>query len=337
MRVGIGGTFNVIHVGHETLFETAFSVGDFVQVGLTSDEFARSIKKVPVRPYEERKKDLEAFLSRYGRPFEIVPIADAMGTAASSEELDALVVSPETRSTADEINDHRRRVDLPQLKVYCIPDVKGDDAKRVSATRVVKGEIDRDGRRLEPLLVAVATGNEVKVRAVRNVFAQIFGYVEVVEVDVRGPSSQPLGDGTIRGSTERAKAAVAGSEADYGVGVEAGLFHVPSLGKHLDVQYCAVADREGRVTHGHGPGFEYPPAVTRAALKGEPVGEVMSRLTGVERIGHRSGSIGYLSNGAIDRTALTEIAVLMALIPRIRSELYLDDDQAGSASDAACR
>jgi cytidyltransferase-like protein len=79
MRVGIGGTFNIIHVGHELLFETAFSAGDFVQVGLTSDEFAQSIKKVQVRPFEERRRDLERFLSRYGRPFEIVEISDPMG------------------------------------------------------------------------------------------------------------------------------------------------------------------------------------------------------------------------------------------------------------------
>ena len=51
MRVGVGGTFNVIHKGHELLFETAFTVGDTVEVGLTSDEFAKSIKTVPVAPY----------------------------------------------------------------------------------------------------------------------------------------------------------------------------------------------------------------------------------------------------------------------------------------------
>ena len=340
MRVATGGTFNVIHVGHETLFETAFSVGDSVVVGLTSEEFARSIKKVPVRPYEERRKGLERFLSRYGKPFEIVPISDPMGTAATSAELDAIVVSSETRSTASDINERRVRQGLSPLKVYCIRSVKGDDAMTVSATRVLKGEIDRDGRRLQPLRVAVATGNDVKIRAVRNVFAQIFGYVEVVGVDVCCSSNQPRGEGTITGSVERAKAAIAKSHADYGVGIEAGLFDIPVLGRHFDVQYCTIVDSGGNATYGHGPGFEYPPSVTKAALHGEPVGEVMSRLTGVERIGHRSGSIGYLSEGAIDRTSLTEIAVLMALIPRLRRELYVEngpDAQAVSASDAACR
>ena len=76
MRTGVGGTFNVVHKGHELLFETAFSVGDSVEVGLTSDEFARSIKTVPVAPYFQRKANLAKFLQRYGKPFDIVMISD---------------------------------------------------------------------------------------------------------------------------------------------------------------------------------------------------------------------------------------------------------------------
>ena len=336
MRVCIGGTLNVIHVGHELLFETAFSAGDTVLVGLTTDDFARSIKKVPVRPFEERERDLRRFLSRYGRPFDIVSISDPMGTAVDSEDIDAIVVSPETRPIAKKINERRRQNGLGPLRVLCIREVRADDARAVSASRIVRGEIDRDGRRREPIRVAVATGNQTKVRAVKNVFTQVFGYVEMVEVPTGNAGTQPVGDGTIQGSIDRAKAAIDDSDADFGVGIEAGLFRVPKLDKHFDVQYCAIIDSEGNMTVGHGPGFEYPPSVTRSALNGVPVGEVMSKLTGIERIGHRNGSIGYLSNGVIDRISLTELAVLMALIPRIRPELYKDvGPQASSASDTA--
>ena len=82
MRVGVGGTFNVIHKGHELLFETAFSVGDELEVGLTSDDFARHSRKVDVVPYFERKSNLARFLERYGKPYEIVMISDMLGTAA---------------------------------------------------------------------------------------------------------------------------------------------------------------------------------------------------------------------------------------------------------------
>lgn len=339
MRVCIGGTFNMIHIGHELLFETAFATGDIVVVGVTSDEFAHSVKKVPVRSYDERRGDLERFLSRYGKPFEVVKIEDSMGVAVSSDTLEGIVVSSETKAAAEQINAVREENGLKPLKIFCIHVVKAEDREAVSASRIISGKIDRDGRLLKPVRVAVATGNAIKVNAVRNVFTQIFGLAEVIEVPSDEVTRQPIGEETIRGSIERAQSALEQTKADYGVGIEAGLFRVAVLDSHLDVQYCTVVDSSGRVTHGHGPGFEYPPEVTSAALSGRTVGDVMSQLTGIDRIGHRGGSVGYLSGGIIDRTSLTEIAVLMALIPRIRTELYDDrkDSQADSASETACR
>jgi inosine/xanthosine triphosphatase len=323
MRVCVGGTFNVIHRGHELLFETAFTVGDHVEVGLTSDEFARASRKVDVVPYFQRKEQLKRFLARYGKPFDIVMISDQMGTAATSELLDAIVVSPETREHADEINDARRRNGLKALKVFPIREVFAEDSGLISSSRIVRGEIDKEGHLLRPIKVAVCSTNRVKLDAVRNIFTQAFGLVEIVSVDPDGETEkQPMEERTVQGAIKRARIALERSGADFGVGIEAGLFLNRFLDKHLDVQYCAVLDSSGRMTVGHGPGFEYPPSVVDAVLKGRSVGETMSSITGIEDIGRRSGSIGYLSDGMIDRTSLTEVAVLMALIPRIRRELY---------------
>lgn len=336
MRVGVGGTFNVIHKGHELLFETAFTLGDTVEVGLTSDEFAGSQKGVPVAPYIIRKDSLAKFLQRYGKPFEIVMITDANGTAATSQILDAIVVSPETKGNADRINELRKARGLKPLQVFVIRDVKAEDARRISASRVVRGEIDKEGRLLRPIKVAVGTANKVKVDAVTRVFTQVFGLVEVVQIDSEHEvGKQPMEEDTIRGAIERAKGALAASKADFGVGVEAGLFFNKALDKHLDVQYCAIVDSSGRMTVGHGPGFEYPPEVIRSVLQGGTVGDTMSRITEIDKIGHKMGSVGYLSDGLIDRTSLTEIAVLMALIPRIRRELYEEGVQASSSAKAS--
>jgi inosine/xanthosine triphosphatase len=327
MRVGIGGTFNVIHKGHELLFETAFSVGDEVEVGLTSDDFARRSRKVDLAPYFQRKANLTRFLERYGKPFEIVMISDALGTAATSEKLDAIVVSPETRANADAINEGRRKNGLTPLKVFCIREVKADDSEPISASRIVKGEIDKEGRLLRPLKVAVGSINRVKVDATRNVFTQAFGLVEVESVEPEhGVEKQPMQGRVVEGALRRAKHAIEKAGADYGVGIEAGLVVDQFTGRRVDVQYCAIVDSGGQVTVGHGPGFEYPPKVTEAVLAGGSVGETMSSVTGIEDIGRRDGSIGYLSDGLIDRTSLSEIAVLMALIPRIRKDLYNSKD-----------
>jgi non-canonical (house-cleaning) NTP pyrophosphatase len=48
----------------------------------------------------------------------------------------------------------------------------------------------------------------------------------------------------------------------------------------------------------------------------------MAELTRIEEIGSKFGAIGYLTERRMDRDALSEAAVLMAVVPRIRRELY---------------
>jgi inosine/xanthosine triphosphatase len=95
-----------------------------------------------------------------------------------------------------------------------------------------------------------------------------------------------------------------------------------ALSDYFDVQYCAVLDRSGRITVGHGPGFAYPPKVLEKVKAGATVGEAMARLSGIRGIGSKEGAIGYVTEGRLDRKRLTESAVLMAMVPRIRRDLY---------------
>jgi len=173
------------------------------------------------------------------------------------------------------------------------------------------------------MLVHVGSANPVKREAVRRVFARVFPTesleVRLVEVSV-GIPAQPFDDEVPQGAVERARQAL--KDADFGVGIEAGLIWNETLKRYFDVQFCAVIDREGTLTVGHGPGFVYPERVIEAVRSGKTVGEEMSELAGIKKIGHRIGAIGYLSKRIMDRTQLTEQAVLMALLPRIRPELY---------------
>jgi len=173
------------------------------------------------------------------------------------------------------------------------------------------------------ICVHVGSSNRVKREAVRSVFRRVFPKkslkVKLVEVSP-GVPLQPFNEDVPRGAVARARQAI--QDADFGVGVEAGLIWNETLGVYFDVQFCAIVDPEGRVTVGHGPGFLYPQRVIEATLAGQTVGQAMSEWTGIARIGHRMGAIGYLSQGLLDRKKLTEQAVLMALLPRIRSRQY---------------
>lgn len=171
------------------------------------------------------------------------------------------------------------------------------------------------------MIVHVGSTNPAKVQAVENVFSTRGDLDEVVPRDVdSGVPDQPAGDEIWAGARNRAEHALAG-DADLGVGIEAGLV-CPPEGPRLDVQVCAIHDRSGSTTLGHGPGFTYPRQVLDAVDAGETVGDVMSRISGIDDVGARTGAIGVLTEGAIDRTELTEWAVWMALVPRIRGDLY---------------
>jgi inosine/xanthosine triphosphatase len=168
--------------------------------------------------------------------------------------------------------------------------------------------------------VAVGSTNPVKIKAAENVFRRVYGEVIVEGIEVSsGVPPQPFGRETIAGAINRAKEAYAPEKCDMGVGIEAGLFEWEEA--MLDLQYCAIYDGDW-LTLGCGSGFEYPSVVLSEVLGGKEVGEVMSRVAGVENLGEKQGAIGVLSKGMLTRTQLTEQGVFMALIPRMNPELY---------------
>lgn len=175
------------------------------------------------------------------------------------------------------------------------------------------------------LRVAVGSKNLVKLRATRNVFRALVGCVRVTGVKTEKPFAQPLGQAqTIEGAVTRAEQALKASSYDFGVGIEAGLVPAPrTRSGFVDVQWCAILDREGNLTLGHGSGFEYPlKVIEEVSVRKREVGKAMERLSGIERIGKRMGAIGYLSRARLTRTRLTEQAVFMAMLPRMRASLY---------------
>ena len=59
-RVITYGTFDLIHVGHTRLLERAKALGDYLIVGLSTDEFNQIKHKSSFMNYESRKEILEA-------------------------------------------------------------------------------------------------------------------------------------------------------------------------------------------------------------------------------------------------------------------------------------
>ena len=59
-RVITYGTFDLFHVGHLRLLKRARELGDYLIVGVSTDEFNRLKGKKSVFPFEERKEIVES-------------------------------------------------------------------------------------------------------------------------------------------------------------------------------------------------------------------------------------------------------------------------------------
>jgi inosine/xanthosine triphosphatase len=324
-HVCLGGTFSPLHRGHHALLLRAFDIGDNVFAGVTSGELAQKSRQRTVPDVDERVHEVQAFLEESGvaERVEVAPISNPFGRALE-ERFEAIVVSPETRSTAERINEKRDELGLAPLAIEQVPFVLAFDGLPVNGTRVANGEIDPLGVEPKSVHLAVGSQNPVKVEAAERAFGRWVPNVAASALDVdSGVPEQPRDEEGPKGAARRAvRALEASDKRGLGVGIEASIDMDDPSGERLDVQYCAIADEQGRITTGHGPGFAYPQVVMDALDEGHTVGEAVSALEQRDDVGEREGAIGALTRGGATRTELTEWAVIAAIVPRVRPELY---------------
>ncbi|MBR7123553.1 MAG: inosine/xanthosine triphosphatase [Candidatus Methanomethylophilaceae archaeon] len=315
VKAAVAGTFNVLHEGHKALLDHAMWIADELYIGITSDKMA-SESRDEVVPFYLRKKAVEEYVASKNEVAIVFEIDDIYGPPEIMDSIDTLVVSEETQENGELVSRMRVKRGLNPMKISVVNLVSDSHGRKLSATDIMKGDMSRDGKE-DAIRIAVGSANRVKVEAVRDVMESIYGSVRIYAKDVRsGVPEQPFGDETHQGAVNRAKAAI--GDRDLSVGIEAGVFEM--YGELIDIQHCAILDKEGRITIGMGSGFAYPPAISKLVREGMTVGQAVDRIYEGESIGHSEGAIGYLSGGRLDRKDLTKQSVLAAMIPRLEDD-----------------
>lgn len=148
MKVCLGGTFNVLHKGHRVLIDKAIKTAGkngMVFIGVTQGEIAQK-KKCSI-PFSKRVKTLKNYLAGKGYDTHtvILPLFDKYGPAVY-EDYDAIIVSPESFQNAVEINLKRKNAGKKPMKIIQTPFILAEDKKPISATRILNGEIDPNGK-----------------------------------------------------------------------------------------------------------------------------------------------------------------------------------------------
>ncbi|MCD6243970.1 MAG: inosine/xanthosine triphosphatase [Candidatus Korarchaeota archaeon] len=170
------------------------------------------------------------------------------------------------------------------------------------------------------LLVAVGSTNPVKVEAVKRAFSKIWE-VQVEPVKVKsGVSDEPIGEEAIIGARNRAKEALAKLNADFGVGIEGGVFSM--AGRYYCAGFVWIERYDGMYGTGFSGWFECPKSFLPHLLKGVELGKLMAELSGKPDIKRDEGAIGYFTRGAVSRTDLYTHGVMMALTKFIAADKW---------------
>ena len=145
--IALGGTFDIIHAGHIALLDKGFSISEKVIIGLTSDELAEKKGKKLLNSFQIRYSTLESLLKeKFSRSlFEIVKLDNDFGPAVIDGNVNALVVSEETRSKGELLNKLRLEQGQSPVAIIIVPMVLAKDGSRISTTRIRNSEIDVHG------------------------------------------------------------------------------------------------------------------------------------------------------------------------------------------------
>lgn len=172
--------------------------------------------------------------------------------------------------------------------------------------------------------VVIASLNPVKAEAVLKGFKRMFPVekfvVEQVSVD-SGVEDQPLSDRTARQGAEnraqQARLAVPGG--DFWVGVEGGCD--VQDGEMISFAWVVILShtRNGSSRTAH---FILPREVRALVESGLELGDADDRVFGIKNSKQKIGAVGLLTDEVLTRTTLYEQAVILALIPFLKPELY---------------
>eukprot|EP01101_Sappina_pedata_P000664 TRINITY_DN10858_c0_g1_i1.p1 TRINITY_DN10858_c0_g1~~TRINITY_DN10858_c0_g1_i1.p1 ORF type:complete len:173 (+),score=79.96 TRINITY_DN10858_c0_g1_i1:2-520(+) len=123
-KLAVGGTFDHLHDGHRILLSAcAHFCTQTLIIGLTNDVMLKNKKYAEfLETYQQREKACRDYIKslKPNLNVEVHSIVDAYGPTATDPDIEALVVSEETRKGGDAVNDLRKEKGFKTLEIICV-------------------------------------------------------------------------------------------------------------------------------------------------------------------------------------------------------------------------
>jgi len=172
--------------------------------------------------------------------------------------------------------------------------------------------------------VIVASKNPVKINCVLSGFTQMF-LNEPLEVKgiatSSGVSDQPMtNQETLQGAKNRAaNAKNEVVDADFWIGIEGGIEETPDGMEAFAWVVILSSNKKGQSRTST---FYLPPEVKALVLNGMELGYANDQVFAKTNSKRKGGAVGSLTNGLLGRTEYYVQAVILALVPHVKNEMY---------------
>ncbi len=140
-KIGVGGTFDRLHLGHKLILDIASFYSEIIHIGLITKEYLEIKRKIlgeMIEPFEERGRKLKNYISTRNRVTQITPICkiNEDRELAINSDINALIVSQETFPGALVINKSRKSRGKQDLTIIVLPYVLQEDKSVIRSTKI---------------------------------------------------------------------------------------------------------------------------------------------------------------------------------------------------------
>jgi pantetheine-phosphate adenylyltransferase len=125
-------------------------IADELYIGITSRSFAGKYKCYDISEFNIRRERVIRFIEsmRWRGVYRIFPLEDPYGPTIHEEDIDILLVTPETYKTGVRINNIRRERGFKPLQIIVTDYLMNEHGYPINSTLIKLSYIDAWGRRI---------------------------------------------------------------------------------------------------------------------------------------------------------------------------------------------